>query len=75
MLLNGILVLLAIQLTSINAQTVNSSTKVDNANSNITVLQHQPIDKPGMFIFNLGFKSILIYIYIYKYTFSWLTEC
>jgi hypothetical protein len=73
MLLNGILVLLAIQLTSINAQTVNSSTTVDNANSNITVLQHQPIDKPGMFIFNLGFKSILIYIYIY--TFSWLTEC
>lgn len=65
MLLNGILALLAIQLTTISAQTVSSSTAVDNTNSNVTVLQQQPIDKPGMFICNLEFKSVLtFYIYI-----------
>lgn len=64
MLLNGILALLAIQLTTISAQTV-SSTAVDNTNSNVTVLQQQPIDKPGMFICNSEFKSILTFFFIY----------
>lgn len=69
MLLTGILALLAIQLSSINAQAVSSSTTVDNTNSNVTVLQQQPIDKPGMFVCNPEFKSILTCF------FSWFTKC
>ena len=71
MLLNGILALLAIQLTTISAQTV-SSTAVDNTNSNVTVLQQQPIDKPGMFICN---SESSLYLLFFIYMYSWFTKC